>query len=56
MLRLDDIASHDELFEWTGRLLTQVIEPLSRGESARYGLYDWHTRRFDRPEPCRPPR
>ena len=26
VLHLDDIASHDALFDWTGRLLTQVIE------------------------------
>ncbi|NUR68989.1 MAG: hypothetical protein HOQ47_24790 [Streptomyces sp.] len=46
VLHLDDIASHEELFGWTGRLLEQVIEPLRRGESARYAPYDWHTRRF----------
>lgn len=49
VLRLDDIASHDELFGWTGRLLTQVIEPFSRGETAHYAPYDWHTRRFGPP-------
>ncbi len=36
MLHLDDIASHEELFGWTGRLLSQVIEPLGRGETAHY--------------------
>ncbi|WP_405739363.1 hypothetical protein OG885_37065 [Streptomyces sp. NBC_00028] len=46
VLHLDDIASHEELFGWTGRLLEQVIEPLRRGESARYAPYDWHARRF----------
>ena len=46
VLRLDDIASHDELFGWTQRLLRQVIVPLSHGESARYETYDWHARRF----------
>ncbi|MEU9386431.1 hypothetical protein AB0D38_38200, partial [Streptomyces sp. NPDC048279] len=40
VLHLDDIASHEELFAWTGRLLTQVIEPLGRGETARYTPYD----------------
>ncbi|MBE8475172.1 uridine kinase family protein [Streptomyces justiciae] len=45
-LHLDDIASHEELFDWTGRLLEQVIEPLRRGETARYAPYDWHARRF----------
>lgn len=54
MLHLDDIASHDELFEWTGRLLAQVIEPLSRGESAQYAPYDWHIRRFGPPRPLPP--
>ncbi|MFJ3671638.1 uridine kinase [Streptomyces sp. NPDC090106] len=46
VLRLDDIASHDELFGWTGRLLTQVVEPFTRGATAHYGPYDWHARRF----------
>ncbi|MFH9554308.1 uridine kinase [Streptomyces sp. NPDC017435] len=56
VLRLDDIASHDELFAWTGRLLTQVIEPFGRGESASYTTYDWRTRRFGtaRPLPAAP--
>ncbi|MEW1772627.1 hypothetical protein [Streptomyces sp. NPDC086777] len=51
VLHLDDIASHDELFAWTGRLLAQVIEPLGRGRTARYSPYDWHTRRFGPPRP-----
>ncbi|MFF5498843.1 uridine kinase [Streptomyces aquilus] len=46
VLHLDDIASHEELFGWTGRLLEQVIEPWRRGETARYTPYDWHARRF----------
>ncbi|WP_155054469.1 uridine kinase family protein [Streptomyces blattellae] len=46
VLRLDDIASHEELFDWTDRLLAQVIEPLARGGSARYAPYDWRARRF----------
>ncbi|MCZ9336997.1 hypothetical protein NGM37_04295, partial [Streptomyces sp. TRM76130] len=45
VLHLDDIASHPELFGWTGRLLEQVIEPFSRGAVARYSPYDWRTRR-----------
>ncbi|MCH5673326.1 uridine kinase family protein [Streptomyces gilvus] len=51
VLHLDDIASHDELFAWTGRLLTQVIEPLRRGETAHYTPYDWRARRFGPPRP-----
>ncbi len=49
VLHLDDIASHDELFEWTERLLAQVIEPLTRGEAAHYTPYDWRARLFGPP-------
>ncbi|WP_408648182.1 uridine kinase family protein [Streptomyces gossypiisoli] len=54
VLHLDDIASHDELFAWTDRLLGQVIEPLRRGETAHYAPYDWRTRRFGPPRPLPP--
>ncbi|MEV6885321.1 MULTISPECIES: hypothetical protein [unclassified Streptomyces] len=54
VLHLDDIASHDELFGWTGRLLDQVIDPLRRGETALYTPYDWQTRRFGAPRPLPP--
>lgn len=54
MLHLDDIASHEELFGWTGRLRAQVIEPLNRGETARYSPYDWHGRRFGPPRALPP--
>jgi len=54
VLRLDDISGHDELFDWTGRLRTQVIEPLSRGGTAHYAPYDWHARRFGPPRPLPP--
>ncbi|MEU1121445.1 MULTISPECIES: AAA family ATPase [unclassified Streptomyces] len=57
VLRLDDIASHTELFAWTERLRRQVVEPLSRGETALYATYDWHERRFgpaDTPLPAAP--
>ncbi|MGV9884218.1 uridine kinase family protein [Streptomyces sp. NPDC003006] len=46
VLRLDDIASHDELFGWTERLRRQILGPLSRGETARHATYDWNERRF----------
>lgn len=46
VLHLDDIATHEELFAWTGRLLREVVEPLSRGETAHYRPYDWHGRDF----------
>ncbi|MGW5640396.1 uridine kinase family protein [Streptomyces sp. NPDC003832] len=54
VLRLDDIASHDELFDWTGRLLTQVIGPLSRGTTAHYSPYDWRARGFGPPVSLEP--
>jgi hypothetical protein len=54
VLHLDHIASHDELFDWTDRLMTQVIEPLGRGESARYTPYDWVSRTFGPPRPLPP--
>ncbi|MBT2419859.1 hypothetical protein J7F01_23985 [Streptomyces sp. ISL-22] len=49
VLHLDDIASHAELFEWTERLLSQVIEPLAQGRTAHYTPYDWHGRHFRAP-------
>ncbi|MVO87377.1 hypothetical protein GPA10_22080 [Streptomyces sp. p1417] len=57
VLHLDDLASHEALFDWTGRLRQQVLEPLARGETARYAAYDWNERRFgptDRPLPAAP--
>ncbi|GGU41701.1 hypothetical protein GCM10010259_35560 [Streptomyces daghestanicus] len=54
VLHLDDIASHEELFGWTGRLLAQVVEPLGRGETAHYRPYDWRTRRFGPPRALPP--
>ncbi|MFF0205423.1 uridine kinase [Streptomyces sp. NPDC005017] len=49
VLRLDDIATHEELFAWTDRVLRQVVEPLSRAEPAAYRPYDWRARRFGPP-------
>ncbi|MFI2414141.1 uridine kinase [Streptomyces sp. NPDC018947] len=54
VLHLDDIASHDELFGWTGRLAEQVIEPLRHGETALYAPYDWRARRFTEPRSLPP--
>ncbi|MFD5797154.1 uridine kinase [Streptomyces diastatochromogenes] len=51
VLHLDDIASHEQLFDWTDRLLAQVIGPLSRGENAHYTPYDWRARAFGPPLP-----
>ncbi|MEV6652290.1 hypothetical protein [Streptomyces sp. NPDC051219] len=46
VVHLDDVATHEELFGWTQRLLDRVIGPLSRGEAARYAPYDWTLRHF----------
>ncbi|MEU1483342.1 hypothetical protein [Streptomyces sp. NPDC005752] len=54
VLRLDDLATHEELFTWTDRLRTQVLAPLSRGEPARYAPYDWTARRFGPPRTLEP--
>ncbi|MEU6775887.1 hypothetical protein [Streptomyces sp. NPDC046759] len=56
VLHLDDIACHEELFAWTGRLTTQVIQPLAHGREASYAPYDWRARAFgaSRPLPAAP--
>ncbi|WP_030380820.1 MULTISPECIES: uridine kinase family protein [unclassified Streptomyces] len=46
VLRLDDVATHEELFDWTERLLREVVAPLRRGQTAHYRPYDWRARRF----------
>jgi hypothetical protein len=46
IVRLDDLATHEQLFGWTARLLDQVVVPLSRGGTARFRAYDWTGRRF----------
>ncbi|MEU4212547.1 hypothetical protein AB0F13_21550 [Streptomyces sp. NPDC026206] len=46
VLHLDDLATHEELFEWTGRLREWVLTPFARGEAAKYRAYDWVARRF----------
>lgn len=51
VLHLDDVASHEQLFAWTDRLMAQVIRPLGRGESAYCAPYDWRTRAFGAPRP-----
>ncbi|MEU5978092.1 hypothetical protein [Streptomyces sp. NPDC047315] len=46
VLHLDDLASHEAYFDWTGRVLDQVVDPLSRGITAHYEPYDWVARHF----------
>ncbi|MFI9646806.1 uridine kinase [Streptomyces sp. NPDC052040] len=54
VLHLDDIATHEELFAWTDRLLREVIAPLGRGETAHYRPYDWRARAFGPARPLPP--
>ncbi|MFF3324097.1 uridine kinase [Streptomyces sp. NPDC002889] len=49
VLHLDDLASHEELFAWTDRMLAEVIAPLSTGAPALYHPYDWNLRSFGGP-------
>ncbi|MES4903659.1 MULTISPECIES: hypothetical protein [unclassified Streptomyces] len=46
VLHTDDLATHEELFAWTGRLREQVLAPFARCAAARYAPYDWVERRF----------
>lgn len=41
VVHTDDLATHEELFAWSERFTHQILQPLSRGETARYGVYDW---------------
>ncbi|PRH75739.1 hypothetical protein C6N75_29360 [Streptomyces solincola] len=49
VVHLDDLATHEELFGWTGRFRDWVLEPFSRGEPGRVHPYDWNTRLFGPP-------
>ncbi len=46
IVQTDDFASWDNPTDWWPRLIEQVLEPLSRGETARYQRYDWVERRL----------
>ncbi|WP_329130052.1 hypothetical protein OG552_05480 [Streptomyces sp. NBC_01476] len=42
----DDLATHEQPFDWTDRLTEQVLTPLAEGRPARHQVYDWVARRF----------
>ncbi|GAB2694811.1 uridine kinase family protein [Kitasatospora kifunensis] len=46
VVHLDDLATHQEFFGWTGRLRDWVLKPLAQGDSARFEAYDWGARHF----------
>jgi uridine kinase len=57
VVHTDDFASWDSQFEWRARLLSEVLEPIARGEEARYRRYDWDARELAEwlTLPVRPP-
>ncbi|RFU84198.1 hypothetical protein DY218_23560 [Streptomyces triticagri] len=46
VLRLDDVRSHDALFDWTERLDKSAIEPFRHGRAGSVAPYDWERRRY----------
>ncbi|MFC1432597.1 uridine kinase [Streptacidiphilus sp. N1-3] len=54
VVHLDDLATHQQLFDWTGRLQDEVLTPLAQGRPARHRVYDWSARRFDGTRELRP--
>ncbi|MFJ2956281.1 uridine kinase [Streptomyces sp. NPDC087270] len=46
VVHTDDLATHEQPFDWTGRLAAQVLGPLGAGRGAVHEVYDWHARRF----------
>ncbi len=40
----DDFASWQHPFEWSSRLIEQVLDPLSHNQPSRYQRSDWDTR------------
>ena len=46
VVHLDDLASHASFFGWAETFREQVAAPLSRGQAARYRVYDWERRAF----------
>jgi uridine kinase len=46
VVHTDDLASHEEPFDWAGRLAGQVLAPLAAGRPAAHDVYDWNARAF----------
>lgn len=46
VVHLDDLATHEQLFDWTGRLQDEVLTPFAHGRPARHRVYDWTAHRF----------
>lgn len=46
IIHTDDFASWENPVDWWPRLLKQVVEPLSKGETAHWQRYDWEAKRL----------
>ena len=46
VVHTDDFASWDEPIDWWPRMLAEVVEPLSNGQTATYRPYDWVRRQL----------
>lgn len=57
VVHLDDLATHEQFFDWTGRLEREVLTPLAQGRPVRHRVYDWERARFGatRELPAAPP-
>ncbi|HKE51958.1 MAG TPA: hypothetical protein VKE25_10650 [Actinomycetes bacterium] len=49
IMSTDDLASHEQLFEWWPVLVAEVLEPLSMGRTGHYRPYDWSKRDYREP-------
>ncbi|MEZ0069868.1 uridine kinase [Streptacidiphilus sp. MAP12-20] len=47
VVHLDDLATHEQFFDWTERLLDEVVTPLAERRAVRHRVYDWNTAHFD---------
>ena len=54
VVHTDDFATHDEPMDWWPRMLTDVIEPMSRHRPATFRPYDWVNRRPGAPTTIEP--
>lgn len=46
VVHTDDLATHEEPFDWVERLFAQVLTPFAAGREARHEVYDWTARDF----------
>lgn len=44
VVHTDELATHEDFFDWDGRLVAQVLAPLAAGRDGGYAPYDWVAR------------